>query len=437
MADKPHLNVVILGHVDHGKSTGMGHFLFDLGVVDQRKVDEFAKESEKTGKGDSWKYAWVLDNLKDERERGVTIDLAFQKFETDKYFYTLIDAPGHRDFVKNMITGASESDGAVLMVSAKKGESEIAVGAGGQAREHAFLAKTLGVNQLVVCINKMDDSIVNWSKDRYDIVKAEVETLLKAVGYDTSKISFIPTSGWIGDNLVKKSENMSWYTGPTLYEALDQFIDPPKGYDKPLRLPIQDVFSITGVGTVPVGRVETGKMKVGDNLLIMPSGVKAELKTIETHHTPMQEAKAGDNIGFNLRGISKQDIRRGDVIGTANNPPTIAKEFIAQIIVVYHPTALAAGYTPVIHAHTAQVAGTITEIISKLDPRTGQPMEEKPKSVKTGDAALVRIQPLRSFCVETFKDFPELGRFAMRDMGSTVAAGVVREITQKGESDNK
>jgi elongation factor 1-alpha len=437
LADKPHLNVVILGHVDHGKSTGMGHFLFDLGVVDQRKVDEYAKESEKTGKGDSWKYAWVLDNLKDERERGVTIDLAFQKFETDKYFYTLIDAPGHRDFVKNMITGASESDGAVLMVSAKKGESETAVGAGGQAREHAFLAKTLGVNQLVVCINKMDDGIVNWSKDRYDIVKAEVETLLKAVGYDTSKISFIPTSGWKGDNLVKKSENLSWYTGPTLYEALDQFIDPPKGLDKPLRLPVQDVFSITGVGTVPVGRVETGNMKVGDSLVIMPSGVKAELKTIETHHTPMQEAKAGDNIGFNLRGISKTDIRRGDVIGKPDNPPTIAKEFIAQIIVVYHPTALAAGYTPVLHAHTAQAAGTIIEIISKLDPRTGQPMEEKPKSVKTGDAALVRIQPLRPLCIETFKEFPELGRFAMRDMGSTVAAGVIREITQKGEPENK
>jgi elongation factor 1-alpha len=283
----------------------------------------------------------------------------------------------------------------------------------------------------------MDDGIVNWSKDRYDIVKAEVETLLKAVGYDTSKISFIPTSGWKGDNLVKKSENMSWYTGPTLYEALDKFIDPPKGLDKPLRLPVQDVFSITGVGTVPVGRVETGNMKVGDSLVIMPSGVKAELKTIETHHTPMQEAKAGDNIGFNLRGISKTDIRRGDVIGKPDNPPTIAKEFIAQIIVVYHPTALAAGYTPVLHAHTAQAAGTIIEIISKLDPRTGQPMEEKPKSVKTGDAALVRIQPLRPLCIETFKEFPELGRFAMRDMGSTVAAGVIREITQKGEPENK
>ncbi len=426
------MNVIVTGHVDHGKSTSMGHFLFDLGVVDQRVVEEYAKESEKTGRGDTWKYAWVLDNLKDERERGLTIDLAFQKFETDKYFFTLIDAPGHRDFVKNMITGASEADCAVLVVSAKKGESEVAIGAGGQAREHAFLAKTLGVNQIVVLINKMDDVIVNWSKDRYDIVKAEVENLLKTVGYNTSKIQFIPTSGWTGDNLVRKSDKMTWYNGPTLFESLDQFVEPILPIDKPLRLPIQDVFSITGVDTVPVGRIETGQMKVGETIIVMPGGATAEIKSIETHHTPMKEAVAGDNIGFNLRGLSKQDIRRGDVLGSPDNPPAIANEFIAQIIVVYHPTAMAAGYTPVLHAHTAQVAGTITEIIAKLDPRTGQPTEEKPKSVKTGDAALIRIQPLRPLCIETFKEFPELGRFAMRDMGTTIAAGVVREITKKG-----
>ncbi len=426
------MNLIVTGHVDHGKSTSMGHFLYDLGVVDQRTVDEYAKESEKTGKGDSWKYAWVLDNLKDERERGLTIDLAFQKFETDKYFFTLIDAPGHRDFIKNMITGASEADCSVLVVSAKKGESEVAVGAGGQAREHAFLAKTLGVDQLVVLINKMDDQIVKWSKDRYDIVKAEVETLLKTVGYNTSKIHFIPSSGWKGDNLVKKSENMGWYTGPTLYEALNEFILPSLPIDKPLRLPVQDVFTITGIGTVPVGRIETGQMKVGQSVIVMPSGAIAEVKSIETHHTPMSSASAGDNIGFNLRGLSKEDIRRGNVLGAPDNPPSIAKEFIAQIIIVYHPTAMAAGYTPVLHAHTAQVAGTITEIISKLDPRTGQPTEEKPKSVKTGDAALVKIQPLRPLCLETFQEFPELGRFAMRDMGTTIAAGVVREITEKG-----
>jgi elongation factor 1-alpha len=436
LADKPHLNVIVTGHVDHGKSTSMGHFLFDLGVVDQRAVDEYAKESEKTGRGDSWKYAWVLDNLKDERERGLTIDLAFQKFETDKYFYTLIDAPGHRDFIKNMITGASEADCAVLVVSAKKGEAEVATGVGGQAREHAFLAKTLGVNQLVVLINKMDDKIVNWDKDRYDIVKAMVENLLRTVGYNLTKIHFIPSSGWTGDNLVRKGENMPWYKGPTLYEALNEFQQPPKPLDKPLRLPVQDVFSITGVGTVPVGRVETGVMKVADKVVIMPPGTNAEVKSIETHHTAMSKAEAGDNIGFNLRGVSKQDIRRGNVIGSPDNPPTIAKEFLAQIIVVYHPTALAAGYTPVIHAHTAQVAGTIVEIVAKIDPRTGQPTEEKPKSIKTGDAAMVKIQPLRPLCLETFKDFPELGRFAMRDMATTVAAGVVREITQKGSPES-
>ncbi len=433
MANKPHLNLIVCGHVDHGKSTSMGHFLFDLGVVDQRLIEEYAKESEKTGAGDTFKYAWVLDQLKDERERGVTIDLAFQKFETNKYFYTLIDAPGHRDFIKNMITGASEADAAILVVSAKKGETEVALGPGGQAREHAFLLRTLGVNQLIVCINKMDDQTVKYSQERFNEVKQDVENLLKLVGYDPKKINIIPISGWTGENLVKRSQNMPWYTGPTLLEALDMLVEPPKPVDKPLRMPVQDVYSITGVGTVPVGRIETGKLKVGDTVIIMPEGLTAEVKSIETHHTPLQEAIAGDNIGVNLRGVSKTDFRRGSVIGHPTNPPTIAKEFLAQIIVVYHPTAIAAGYTPVLHAHTAQVAATITEIVAKIDPRTGQPTEEKPKTIKTGDSAIVRIQPLRPIVLETFKEFPELGRFALRDSGSTVAAGIVREITQKGQ----
>jgi len=433
MANKPHLNLIVTGHVDHGKSTSMGHFLFDLGVVDQRMIEEFAKESEKTGAGDSFKYAWVLDQLKDERERGVTIDLAFQKFETPKYFYTLIDAPGHRDFIKNMITGASEADGAVLVVSAKKGEEDVALGPGGQAREHAFLLRTLGVNQLVVIINKMDDQTVKYSEQRFNEAKQDVENLLKTVGYNVSKMNIVPVSGWTGENLIKKSTNMPWYKGPTLLEALDQFVEPPKPIDKPLRIPVQDVYTITGVGTVPVGRVETGKIRVGDTVSIMPEGLTAEVKSIETHHTQMQEAMAGDNIGFNLRGVAKTDFRRGSVLGPSNAPATIAKEFQAQIIVVFHPTAIAAGYTPVLHAHTAQVAATISEIIAKIDPRTGQPTEEKPKTIKTGDSAIVRIQPLRPIVLETFKDFPELGRFALRDMGSTVAAGIVKEITQKGQ----
>ena len=427
MTDKPHLNLIVAGHVDQGKSTIIGHLLVSLKIVDERTIQKYAEESEKTGKGDTFKYAWVMDNLKDERERGVTIDLAFQRFESKKFDFTLIDAPGHRDFIKNMITGASEADCAILVVSAKPGETEIAIGVGGQSREHCFLLKTLGVKQMIIALNKMDDSQVKYSEERFNEVKSQVSGLLKQVGFSIDKTPILPVSGWKGDNLIEKG-NLGWHKGPTIYEALDYFEIEAPPVDKPLRLPLQDVYSITGVGTVPVGRVETGTFKVGDTVSIMPGNHLAEVKSIETHHTPIQEAKAGDNIGFNLRGIDKGTIRRGDVIGSKDNPATVVKEMTAQIIVVHHPTAIAPGYTPVIHAHTAQAAATITELISKLDPRTGAPLEEKPKSLKTGDAAIVKIQPLRPLCIETFKEFPELGRFALRDMGTTIAAGVVKEI---------
>lgn len=428
MADKDHLNLIITGHIDNGKSTTMGHFLLDLGVVDDRTIEAHAKQSEETGKGDTFKYAWVMDNIKDERERGITIDLAFQKFETPKYFFTLIDAPGHRDFIKNMITGASEADAAVLVLSAKEGETDTAIAPGGQAREHAFLLKTLGVNQLIVAINKMDDS--NYSEDAFKAAKEKGEKLIKSVGYKADQVPFIPVSGWKGDNLVKKSENMGWYKGKTLLEAFDDFTVAEKPIGKPLRVPIQDVYSITGVGTVPVGRVETGKMKPGDKIIVMPSGAQGEIKSIETHHTEMPSAEAGDNIGFNLRGIDKKDIKRGDVLGTPDAPPNVAKEFLAQIIVIHHPTALAPGYTPVMHCHTAQVAATITEFVSKIDPATGAQTEEGPKFLKVGDSAMVKIKPVRPTPIETFKEFPEMGRFALRDMGATIAAGIVKEITE-------
>ncbi|MEE2601339.1 MAG: translation elongation factor EF-1 subunit alpha [Thermoproteota archaeon] len=427
MADKSHLNLIITGHIDNGKSTTMGHFLMDLGVVDERTIAAHAKESEETGKGDTFKYAWVMDNIKDERARGITIDLAFKKFETPKYFFTLIDAPGHRDFVKNMITGASEADCAVLVLSAKEGETDTAIAPGGQAREHAFLLKTLGVAQIIVAVNKMDSA--DYKEDAYKAVVEKGRELIKQCGYKPDNVPFIPVSGWKGDNLVKKSENLSWYSGKTLLEAFDDFTVPDKPTGKPLRLPVQDVYSITGVGTVPVGRVETGSMKPNDKIIVMPSGATGEIKSIETHHQEMPSAQAGDNIGFNLRGIEKKDIKRGDVLGHPDNPPTVAAEFKAQIIVIHHPTAMAPGYTPVMHCHTAQVAATITAFESKIDPATGGTSEENPKFLKVGDAAIVRIKPVRPTCIETFQEFPEMGRFALRDMGATIAAGVVKEIT--------
>ncbi|AIC15681.1 translation elongation factor EF-1 subunit alpha [Nitrososphaera viennensis] len=432
---KPHLNIVVTGHVDNGKSTTVGHLLVDLGAIDQRTIDAYAKESEATGKGDTFKYAWVMDSIKDERERGITIDLAFQKFETSKYFFTLIDAPGHKDFIKNMITGASEADAAILVISVKPGETEASIEPGGQGREHAFLAKTLGVGQIVVALNKMDD--VGYQEARYKEVKDSVEKMLKSVGFNVAKVNFVPVSGWKGDNLVKRGDNMPWYKGPTLAEALDAFEPPEKPIGKPLRVPIQDVYTITGVGTVPVGRVETGKMRPNDKVVVMPSGAVGEIKSIETHHTVLESAEAGDNVGFNLRGVDKKQIKRGDIIGPADNPPAVAKEFEARIIVISHPTAIAPGYTPVLHAHTAQVAATISHFVSKIDPRTGATTEENPKFLKTGDAAIVKIKPVRPLAIETFKDFPEIGRFALRDMGTTIAAGVVLNITEKYDPNKK
>lgn len=427
MSQKPHLNLVIIGHVDHGKSTLVGHLLFRTGFIDEKTIKMLEEEAKKRGK-ESFKFAWLLDKLKEERERGVTISLSFMKFETKKYFFTIIDAPGHRDFVKNMITGASQADAAILVVSAREGEFEAGMSQEGQTREHAILARTMGINQLIVTVNKMDATQPPWSEQRYKKIVEILSKFLKSIGYDPSKIPFIPVSAWTGDNLIERSPNMPWYNGPTLIEALDMLQLPAKPVDKPLRIPIQDVYSIAGVGTVPVGRVETGVLKVGDKVVFMPPGVVGEVRSIETHHVRIEKAEPGDNIGFNVRGVSKKDIRRGDVAGHPINPPTVAEEFTARIYVIWHPTAIAVGYTPVIHAHTASIAARITEIVAKIDPRTGKTVEEKPKFIKMGEAAIVRFKPIKPMVVEKFSEFPQLGRFAMRDMGKTIGIGVVVDV---------
>ncbi|RLI90998.1 MAG: translation elongation factor EF-1 subunit alpha [Candidatus Altiarchaeales archaeon] len=421
MAEKPHINLVFIGHVDHGKSTLVGRLLYELGEVSEQVMKKYREEAEKLGKA-TFEYAWVMDSLKDERERGLTIDIAHKKFETDKNYFTIIDAPGHRDFVKNMITGTSQADAAVLVVSVKEGVQP-------QTKEHAFLAKTMGVPQLLVVLNKMDT--VNYDEAKYNEVKEEVTKLLKSIGYRVEEIPFIPASAFKGDNLKEKSANMPWYKGETLLTYLNGLKAPEKPIDKPLRLPVQDVYSITGVGTVPVGRVETGVMKPGMKVIFMPSGVTGEVKTIEMHHEALSQAVPGDNVGFNVRGVGKQDVKRGDVVGPVDNPPTVAEELTVQLVVLQHPSAITAGYTPVLHVHTAQVACQFTELIKKIDPRTGATLEEKPQFLKTGDVAVVKLKPTKLLCIEPSKDFPQLGRFAIRDMGQTVAAGMVISVVPK------
>lgn len=418
MAEKPHLNLAVIGHIDHGKSTLVGRLLFETGAVPPHIIEKYKEEARAKGK-ESFVFAWVMDSLKEERDRGITIDVAHQRFDTAKYYFTIVDCPGHRDFVKNMITGASQADAAILVCAAKEGVQS-------QTREHVFLARTLGITQLIIALNKMDE--VNYDKARYDQVKADLSTLLKMVGYKPDEMNFIPTSAFQGDNLAKPSDKTKWYTGPTLLAALDLLKVPEKPVALPLRIPVQDSYTISGIGTVPVGRVETGKMKPGDKIIFMPAKAVGEVKSIEMHHQEIKEALPGDNIGWNVRGVDKKDIRRGDVCGHSDKPPAVAEEFTAQIVVLQHPSAIASGYTPVIHCHTAQVAGTITAILKKLDPKSGQVTAENPDFIKAGDAAVVIIKPTKPLCIEKVKEIPQLGRFAIRDMGMTIAAGMVQDI---------
>ena len=423
--EKTHMNLVFIGHVDHGKSTTVGRLLFDSGNISEQQLRKLKEKAEELGKG-GFEFAFVMDNLKEERERGVTIDLAHKKFETDGYYFTIIDAPGHKDFIKNMITGTSQADAAVLVVAANDGIMA-------QTKEHIFLARTLGVQQIVIAVNKMD--MKNYDEAVFKKIQEDVTTLLKTVGYKPEEVPFVPIASLVGDNVFKKSENMAWYTGKTLHDIMNELKEPEKPTNLPLRLPIQDVYNITGIGVVPVGRVETGVMKIGDKVTFVPGregkGISGEVKTIEMHHEQMQKAEPGDNIGFNVRGIGKKDICRGDVLGHSDNVPTVATEFTAQIVVLNHPTVVTTGYTPVFHIHTAQVACQITAIKKKLNPATGETLEENPDFIKNGDAAIVQVKPVQPLVIEKQSEIPHMSRFAIRDSGTTVAAGMCIDLVKK------
>jgi elongation factor 1-alpha len=426
--EKPHINLVVIGHVDAGKSTSTGHLIYKCGGIDKRTIEKFEKEATEKGKG-SFKYAWVLDKLKAERERGITIDISLWKFTTEKFNITIIDAPGHRDFIKNMITGTSQADVALLVISSAAGEFEAGISNEGQTREHALLAYTLGVKQMIVIINKMDCESTKWKEERYNEIKREVTEYLKKVGYNPDKILFIPISGWLGDNMLEASPNLPWYKGPTLLQALDTVIPPKRPTDKPLRLPIQDVYKIQGIGTVPAGRVETGIMKPGMVVTFAPSNVTTEVRSVEMHHEALTEAIPGDNVGFNIKSVSTKDIKRGHVCGDSkNDAPKEAGSFDAQVIILNHPGQINAGYTPVLDCHTSHIACKFAEIKSKIDKRTNKELEANPKFVKSGDSAIIKLEPQKPMCVEAFNQYPPLGRFAVRDMKQTVAVGVIKSV---------
>jgi elongation factor 1-alpha len=446
---KLHINIVVIGHVDSGKSTSTGHLIYKCGGIDKRTIEKFEKEAAEMGKG-SFKYAWVLDKLKAERERGITIDIALWKFETTKYEVTIIDAPGHRDFIKNMITGTSQADCAVLIVAAGVGEFEAGISKNGQTREHALLAYTLGVKQMIVAVNKMDSTEPKYSQKRFEEITKEVSSYVKKIGYNPKTIPFVPISGWHGDNMIEPTTNMSWYkgwnketketgksAGKTLFEALDAVVEPSRPSDKALRLPLQDVYKIGGIGTVPVGRVETGILKAGMVVTFAPANVTTEVKSVEMHHETLEVANPGDNVGFNVKNVSVKDIRRGNVASDSKNDPAKeAKSFNAQVIVLNHPGEIQKGYTPVLDCHTAHIACKFSELLEKIDRRSGKKLEDNPSKIKSGDASIVKMVPSKPMCVEAFSQYAPLGRFAVRDMRQTVAVGVIKSV-EKSEAAGK
>jgi elongation factor 1-alpha len=455
--EKAHISIVVVGHVDSGKSTTTGHLIYKCGGIDKRTVEKFEKEAQEMGKG-SFKYAWVLDKLKAERERGITIDIALWKFETNKYYVTVIDAPGHRDFIKNMITGTSQADCAILMVASGTGEFEAGISKDGQTREHALLCYTLGVKQMIICSNKMDSTEPPYSEARFKEIQKEVTGYVKKVGYNPKSIPIIPISGWHGDNMLEVSEKMTWWggwsierkegdskdakvvtaSGKTLFDALDAILPPTRPTDKPLRLPLQDVYKIGGIGTVPVGRVETGIIKPGMVVKFAPVNITTEVKSVEMHHESLTEALPGDNVGFNVKNVSVKDIKRGNVAGDSkNDPPKGCEDFKAQVIVLNHPGEIHAGYSPVLDCHTAHIACKFSVLHEKLDRRSGKVLEQEPKMVKSGDAAIITLIPSKPMVVEPLVNYAPLGRFAVRDMKQTVAVGVVKEVTKKEDGAGK
>merc|ERR1712127_642330 len=432
-----------IGHVDSGKSTTTGHLIYQCGGIDKRTIEKFEKEAQESGKG-SFKYAWVMDKLKSERERGITIDIALWKFETPKYYVTIIDAPGHRDFIKNMITGTSQADCGVLIIASGTGEFEAGISKNGQTREHALLAYTLGVKQLIVGVNKMDSTEPPYSKNRFEETQKEVSGFIKKVGYNPAAVPFVPISGWHGDNMLQTSANMGWYkgwnverkegkaNGTTLLEALDSTIPPARPTDKPLRLPLQDVYKIGGIGTVPVGRVETGIIKPGMVVTFAPCALTTEVKSVEMHHESLPEACPGDNVGFNVKNVAVKDLRRGYVASDSKHDPALESvSFDAQVIVLNHPGEICNGYTPVLDCHTAHIACKFKELLEKVDRRTGKKIEDFPKFVKSQEAAIVKLVPSKPMCVEKLADYAPLGRFAVRDMRQTVAVGVIKAVEKK------
>ncbi|XP_058939787.1 HBS1-like protein isoform X3 [Kogia breviceps] len=422
------LNLVVIGHVDAGKSTLMGHLLYLLGNVNKRTMHKYEQESKKAGKA-SFAYAWVLDETGEERERGVTMDVGMTKFETKTKVIILMDAPGHKDFIPNMITGAAQADVAVLVVDASRGEFEAGFETGGQTREHGLLVRSLGVTQLAVAVNKMDQ--VNWQQERFQEITGKLGHFLKQAGFKESDVAFIPTSGLSGENLIIRSQSnelTKWYKGLCLLEQIDSFKPPRRSVDKPFRLCVSDVFKDQGSGFCVTGKIEAGYIQTGDRLLAMPPNETCTAKGITLHDEPVDWAAAGDHVSLTLVGMDVIKINVGCIFCGPKEPIKICTRFRARILIFNIEIPITKGFPVLLHYQTVSEPAVVKRLISVLNKSTGEVTKKKPKLLTKGQNALVELQTQRPVALELYKDFKELGRFMLRYSGSTIAAGVVTEI---------
>ncbi|KAG6926693.1 HBS1 like translational GTPase [Chelydra serpentina] len=424
------LNLVVIGHVDAGKSTLMGHLLYLLGNVNKRTMHKYEQESKKAGKA-SFAYAWVLDETGEERERGVTMDVGMTKFETKTKVITLMDAPGHKDFIPNMITGAAQADVAILVVDASRGEFEAGFETGGQTREHGLLVRSLGVTQLAVAVNKMDQ--VNWQQERFQEITSKLGQFLKQAGFKESDVAYIPTSGLGGENLVtscQSSELTEWYKGKCLLEQIDSFKPPQRSVDKPFRLCVSDVFKDQGSGFCVTGKIEAGYIQTGDRLLAMPPNETCTAKGITLHDEPVDWAAAGDHVSLTLTGMDIIKINVGCIFCGLKEPIKACTRFRARVLIFNIDVPITKGFPVLLHYQTVSEPATIRRLLSILHKSTGEVTKKKPKVLTKGQNALIELQTQRPVSLELYKDFKELGRFMLRYSGSTIAAGVVTEIKE-------
>lgn len=426
--DRPILNLVIIGHVDAGKSTLMGHILYKLGHVSKKTMHKFEKESSKVGKA-SFAFAWVLDETGEERNRGITMDVGVHTFTTETKNITLLDAPGHKDFIPNMISGAAQADVAILVVDATTGEFEAGFEAGGQTREHAILVRSLGVRQMIIAVNKMDT--VDYSESRFNDIVQKLKSFLKQIGFKDSDTRYIPCSGFTGENLLEQTTHpqlVKWYSGAPLLKLIDTFEAPTRPVEKPFRCSVADIFKGQGAGFSVSGRIESGYLQQGDNVLVLPANEHASVKALLVNDGSVTWAVAGDQIIVTLQGMDITKINVGSILSELEHPARVCTIIQARVLIFDIEFPITQGYPVLFHHHSIVEPATVHKLISQLHRSTGEVVKKRPRCVGKNCTALIELEVCRPVCVETYQDCKGLGRFMLRYCGNTIATGIVTKI---------